>query len=128
MFKLSDKSKQNMAGVDPRLVSIVNKALEISIVDFGIPNDGGLRTPERQRELFNQKLSRADGVTRKSRHQSGRAIDFYAFVDGKASWEPAHLSLVACAFLQAASQLGIKVQWGGLWKGFRDMPHIEIIE
>jgi peptidoglycan L-alanyl-D-glutamate endopeptidase CwlK len=128
MFNLSSKSQLNMAGVNPQLVSLVNKALEISLIDFGIPNDGGLRTAERQRELFNQKLSKLDGFTKKSKHQSGKAIDFYAFVDGKASWAPEHLSLVACAFLQAASQLGIKVQWGGLWKGFRDMPHIELID
>ncbi len=128
MFNLSDKSKQNMAGVDPRLVSIVTKALEISIVDFGIPSDGGIRTPERQKELFDKKLSRADGYTKKSKHQTGKALDFYAFVDGKASWEPVHLSLVACAFLQAASELGIKLKWGGLWKGFRDMPHVELID
>ena len=55
-------------------------------------------------------------------------IDFYAYVDGKASWDEGHLALVATAFMQAAIKLGYKIQWGGLWKGFKDMPHIQLVE
>ena len=128
MFKLSNNSKDRMQGIDSRLIEIANLAITITIVDFGIPGDGGLRTAERQLELFNDGKSKADGYNKLSRHQSGKALDFFAYVDGKASWNELHLAMVACAFLQAASILGIQLEWGGLWKSFKDMPHVQLID
>ena len=126
MFKLSDKSKQRREGIDPRLIEISDLAIQISVIDFGIPGDGGLRTAERQNELFEDGKSKADGYDKLSEHQSGNALDFYAYVDGAASWEPEHLAMVAAAFLQAAAMLGYKLKWGGLWKSFKDMPHVQL--
>lgn len=126
MFKLSEKSKERRSGVDQRLIEISDLAIEITIIDFGIPRDGGVRIAERQKELYDAGKSKADGYKKLSEHQSKRALDFYAYVNGRASWEPRHLSMVACAMLQAASLLGYKLQWGGLWRGFKDMPHIQI--
>jgi peptidoglycan L-alanyl-D-glutamate endopeptidase CwlK len=125
-FKLSDRSRENMNGVDRRLVAIAEMAISISPIDFGIPQDGGVRTAERQFELFKAGKSKCDGFNKKSEHQSGLALDFYAFVDGKASWDREHLAIVAAAFLQSASMLGYKLNWGGLWKGFVDMPHVQL--
>ncbi len=115
MFQFSQKSKQRRAGVDPRLIKLSDRALELSVVDFGIPKNGGKRTSEEQYRLYLDGKSRADGHVDKSYHQTGKALDFYAFVDGKASWHPGHLAMVAAAMLQAASELGYRVTWGGLW-------------
>ena len=128
MFKLSNNSKHRMQGIDSRLIEIANLAITLTVVDFGIPGDGGLRTAERQLELFNDGKSKADGYNKLSKHQSGKALDFFAYVDGKASWNELHLAMVACAFLQAASILGIQLEWGGLWKSFKDMPHVQLID
>lgn len=127
-FKLSQKSLENMAGVDHRLIRIAEMAIAITRIDFGIPADGGVRTASRQNELFKAGKSKLDGFNKKSEHQSGKALDFYAFVDGKASWDPEHLSQVAAAFLQSASMLGYKLNWGGLWKSFVDMPHVQLVD
>ena len=54
-FVLGNKSKQNLAGVNLVLVDVVQLALTISVIDFGIPADGGIRTAERQKELFDAK-------------------------------------------------------------------------
>ena len=126
MNKFSNRSLATLATVDIRLQDIANLAIQISKVDFGIPSSGGLRTEEEQRELFNQGVSKIDGTTKKSFHQTGKALDFYAYVDGRASWSPGHLAQVACAFLQAASLLGYKLEWGGLWVNFVDMPHVQL--
>lgn len=128
MFKLSEKSKQRREGVDPRLVEISDLAIQITVVDFGHHTDAGKRTAERQNELYLDGKSKADGYNKLSRHQSGKALDFYAFVDGKASWDTEHLAMVAAAFLQAASILGYKLKWGGLWKSFKDYPHVELVD
>lgn len=137
MFKLSNTSIARLSGVNPNLIAVTNLAIKISVIDFGIPADGGIRTAERQKELYDKGVSKADGYNNLSNHQSGDALDFYAFVDGKASWESHHLAMVAAAHLQAASMLGVKLNWGGLWQRkvpkFKngipygwDMAHIEI--
>lgn len=126
-FKLSKRSKSRMEGIDSRLIAIAELAISLSIIDFGIPKDGGFRTVDRQKELFDRGASKCDGTNRKSRHQSGLAVDFFAYRDGKATWDKESMATVACAFLQAASILGIAVQWGGLWNSWQDFPHIELL-
>ena len=126
MFKLGQNSLNNRAGVDPRLIEISDLAISISNIDFGIPSTGGLRTTEDQAALFTSGVSKADGRNNKSYHQSGKALDVYAYVDGKASWEKEHLALIAAAVLQSSAELGYKLSWGGLWTSFCDMPHFQI--
>ena len=139
MFALSKKSMANRSGVDPRLIEISDLAISLSIIDFGHGNTSGIRTAETQRKLFDEGKSKADGVHNLSKHQTGKALDFYAFIDGRASWEHKHLAMVGAAFLQSASMLGYKLKWGGLWKRSTpkltdgiaygwDMAHVEIIE
>lgn len=128
MFKFSSKSLERMEGLDRRLIAIAHRALQLTSVDFGIPEHGGLRTAVEQNKLYNEGLSQCDGYTFKSNHQSGMALDFFAYVDGKASWEKEYMAMIACAFLQSASELGYKLEWGGLWKSFKDMPHVQLIE
>jgi len=126
MFKLGKNSLNNLVGVDDRLIDIAEVAIKLSNIDFGIPSTGGLRTEEVQAKLFADGVSKADGVNSKSYHQSGKALDVYAYVDGKASWDKLHLSLIAAAMLQASAQLGYELKWGGLWKSWQDYPHFEI--
>jgi len=126
MYKLSKRSKDRLLGVDERLIKVIDLALTITNIDFGIPGDGGLRTAERQKELFDKKLSKCDGYIKESYHQTGKAFDVYAYVDGKASWDRCHLTQVAAAILQAAGMIGYVVKWGGLFKSFTDLPHFEI--
>ena len=139
MFSLSQASKQHREGVDQRLIEISDLAITLTLVDFGHGPDSGIRTAARQHQLFMSGGSRADGYEKRSRHQDGKALDFYAYVKGAASWEPDHLAAVACAMLQAASMLGYRVKWGGLWKANNprvvngipygwDCPHIELVD
>jgi peptidoglycan L-alanyl-D-glutamate endopeptidase CwlK len=85
-----------------------------------------LRSAEDQAKLFTAGKSKADGRTNHSYHQTGKAVDVYAYVDGKASWEKEHLAIIAAAMLQASAQLGYELKWGGLWKSWQDFPHFEI--
>ena len=125
-FKLGKNSINNLAGVDGRLIAIADLAIELTNIDFGIPSTGGLRTTEDQAKLYEAGVSQADGVNNKSYHQSGKALDVYAYVEGKASWDKLDLALVATAMLQASAQLGYELKWGGLWKSWQDYPHFEI--
>lgn len=128
MFTLSERSQRHLQGVDPLLVRVVKRALEISKVDFGIPSTGGVRTIEQQRALYEAGKSKLDGVTRKSNHQLGKAVDVFAYVDGKASYDMGDLAQVATAMFAAAQEVGIKIKWGGHWKSFIDGPHFERVD
>ena len=126
MFQFSKKSEQRLLTADLRLQQIAHRALELSKIDFGIPEFGGKRTAQEQLGLYKAHKSNCDGIVKKSKHQSGLALDFYAFVNGKASWDKYHLAMVAAAFLQAANELGYKLTWGGLWTTFEDYPHVQV--
>lgn len=137
-FELSSNSKKNREGIDPRLIEISDMAIGISMIDFGHGLDSGKRTAARQHELYMDGVSKADGSTVLSNHQSGNALDFYAYVNGAASWEHHHLAMVAAAFLQAANILGYQLSWGGFWSPRNpnyingipygwDCPHVELI-
>lgn len=144
MFRLGESSKAQRKGLDPRLIEIDDLAIKLSLVDYGHPADSGLRTADRQFELFLADKTKCDGINNKSNHQAaedgyGKALDFAAYVNGSYSWKHEHLAMVACAFFQAASLLGYKIKWGGLWKSSSptvrngipygwDMPHIELVE
>lgn len=115
-----------MEGVHPDMIRVARRAIELTLVDFGIPATGGLRTAARQAELFATGKSKLDGVRKKSQHQSGRALDVYAYVKGAGSWDRDHLAHVATAMFQAASELGVAITWGGLWTRFPDSPHFQL--
>jgi peptidoglycan LD-endopeptidase CwlK len=133
-YKLSERSIKRMSGVDPRLQEIAQRAIEITAVDFGVPKGGGRRTAEQQNALYRDGASRCDGYTNRSNHQPptpggfGAALDFYAYKNGEASWVKYDLTMVAAAFLQAASELGYSLEWGGLWRTFPDFPHVQLVD
>jgi peptidoglycan L-alanyl-D-glutamate endopeptidase CwlK len=125
-FKFGEKSKARMRGINDQLIEVAELALLISPIDFGIPKHGGLRTAEEQQALFDGGTSQLDGSIKKSYHQSGMALDVFAYVDGKASWNEDHLTIIAAAMLEAANRLSVSLRWGGHWKNFKDMPHFEV--
>jgi peptidoglycan LD-endopeptidase CwlK len=139
VWKLSQSSKLNSSGINPKLAAIRDRALEISTIDFGHPKDAGLRTAVRQKQLFDEGASRCDGYNRRSKHQSGNAVDFYAYVDGASQWDIEYLAIVACAFLQAGSEMGYALRWGGHFRPLKrfhgknykagwDGGHIELMD
>jgi len=125
-YSLGNNSIINLANVDDKLVDIIEVALTLTSVDFGIPSTGGYRSEADQAKLFTAGKSKADGRTNKSFHQTGRAADVFAYVDGKASYDEYHLTIVAAAMLEAAGRLGHELRWGGHFKSFLDMPHFQL--
>ncbi len=132
MFYFSEASIKHMENIEFDLKQVAYRALTLSKVDFGIPSTGGLRTEEQQKLLFSEDKTSVNGISNRSKHQANsngksEAIDVYAYVDGKASWDHYHLLQVATAFLQAANELGVKLKWGGLFHSYIDMPHFELL-
>jgi peptidoglycan L-alanyl-D-glutamate endopeptidase CwlK len=127
MYKLSKRSYERLNGIDAILIAIVTESIKESPYDFGIPRSGGLRTAEEQYILFKDGKSKCDGFKKKSYHQSGKAFDIFAYVDGSASWDKEHLTAIAIHIQKIAKdQFNVDLEWGGDWKSFRDMPHFQI--
>ncbi|OPH36053.1 M15 family metallopeptidase [Moraxella equi] len=108
-YSLSELSLSRLKGVNPNLVKVVKRAIEITGVDFRVQE--GLRTKERQALLVRQGASQ----TMNSRHLTGHAVDLVAIVDGQVSWDFNHYYTIAKAIAQASTELGVSVRWGGAW-------------
>tara|TARA_R110001632_G_scaffold229079_3_gene364840 strand:+ start:587 stop:1039 length:453 start_codon:yes stop_codon:yes gene_type:complete len=109
MFKLSDISKKRLEGVKPELVAIVERAIEITGVDFGVTQ--GLRTIEEQEAL----VARGASKTMKSKHLTGDAVDLAAYIGSRVSWEITLYDDIADAMKQAAIELDTPIRWGAAW-------------
>ena len=120
MFKLSDRSRSRLQGVHPDLVSVVELAITLTEVDFGVTE--GLRTMERQRELVEAGAS----LTMNSRHLTGHAVDLVAYVGNEVRWDWPLYDKIAAAMFEAARDLGIPLEWGGNWKTLKDGPHFQL--
>ena len=119
-MNLGPRSKARLQGVNPDLVKVVERAIKLTTVDFTVIE--GLRTPERQRKLFDAGASQ----TLKSRHLTGHAVDLAAWVDDQIDWSWPLYDKIAAAMKQASAQVGVPIEWGGNWASFRDGPHFQL--
>lgn len=120
MYKLGTRSKQRLEGVHADLIRVVERAIEITTVDFLVLE--GVRTPERQRVLMEAGASQ----TMNSRHITGHAVDLGAWVGGQVDWSWPLYNKIAKAVKLAAEELGVPIVWGGDWRTFKDGPHFEL--
>jgi peptidoglycan L-alanyl-D-glutamate endopeptidase CwlK len=109
MFKLSKRSHDRLFGVDPRLVAVVETAIGITKVDFGVTE--GLRTRETQ-EMY---VRTGKSQTMNSKHLTGEAVDLVAFVNGTVSWELNLYDDIAEAMRIAAKEHDLPLRWGAAW-------------
>lgn len=124
-FKLGARSIERLKGVQPDLVKVVKRALELTEYDFSVIE--GVRSIETQRAYVEKGVSK----TMNSRHLTGHAVDLYP-VGRPTPWDRCHN--VAAAMLAAAKELGIHVRWGGDFnengrsddESFYDGPHFEL--
>lgn len=125
MFYLSGKSKKRLKGVHPDLVRVVERAIEITPLDFGV--SCGLRTEAEQYRA----LKYGSSLTMKSKHLAqddtwGHAVDLFVFIDGEITWEHKHFRKVVQAMFTAAIELGVQIEAGALWRDFLDSPHFQL--
>lgn len=137
-FKLGTTSMLRLKEVKPILRKVVERAIQISTVDFLVSE--GKRTLKRQTELYAQgRTSPGKKVTwtMNSKHLTGDAVDLVPFVDGKADWNDLKkFDEVYKAMMAAAEELGVKLRYGGDWdgdgilreKGETDSPHFELAD
>ncbi len=115
MYRLSARSKKRMTDAHPDLQQVVDRAIQITTVDFTVLEVK--RLIERQKAL----VAAGSSWTMDSRHLvSGitkmvHAADLGAFVDGTVDWSWPLYYRIAKAMQQAGRELNIPIRWGGCW-------------
>lgn len=119
-YNLSKKSRDRLAGVHPDLAKVVERAIEITEIDFAVLE--GVRSKTRQEQLVKAGASQ----TMRSRHLTGHAVDLGAYVAGSVRWDWPLYHKLAVAVKQAAAELQVPIEWGGDWTTFKDGPHWQL--
>lgn len=130
-FQLSAKSQERLAGVHPDLRRVVERAIELTTVDFIVTQ--GNRTPAEQAALYAQGRTKPGPKvtwTLNSRHVGGFAVDLAPWRDGGIDWDDngkrGLWPRIAEAMLAAAAELKVPITWGGKWSKTPDRPHFEL--
>lgn len=136
-FKLGRKSLERLKGVHPDLVRVCMLGIEYSSIDFTVTE--GLRDEVRQLELYEKGFSKTM-ASKHLRQNDGWAhafdvvavgdIDKDGAIDAQdkdLTWKPEIYVEIASAMRSAADALGVKIRWGGEFKGFFDGPHFELV-
>lgn len=118
-FKLSKSSMKNLEGVRGDLRMLVEEAITISPVDFGILDNGGLRTASMQKALYQSGASKLNGTSIKSKHQKqadgfGWAVDLVPYMNGF-RWEWPLIYPIAGVMAYLSRKRDVELRWGGVW-------------
>lgn len=128
-YSLSHRSLTALVGVHPDMIRVVKRAITLTSQDFLVVE--GVRSPERQRELYAQgrtKPGRKVTWTLMSNHfvqksGYGHAVDLCPY---PVDWNDlTKFAAIADAMTRAALMEGVRLAWGGDWKA-PDRPHFEL--
>lgn len=119
-FAFGSRSLKRLEGIHPDLRKVMDRAIATTSIDFTVLE--GLRNIDRQRQLVAQGASK----TMRSRHLTGHAVDIAPLVDGQASWDWPLYNRLAPIVKKAALDVGVKIEWGGDWRTFKDGPHWQL--
>lgn len=132
MPEFSKKSLERLSGVHPDLQTIMHYVVK----DFDIKVISGLRTQEEQQALYAQGRSapgdivtHLDGLTRRSKHQTGLAVDVAPYpIDWEDHERFRNMGWYILGVARMLKQYGAvdhDIKWGGTWQ-WKDYPHFEI--
>lgn len=143
-YTLGATSRSRLKGVHPDLVRVVERAIQISTVDFSVLE--GVRTPARQRALYAQGRTKPGPKvtwTLTSNHfvnattGFGHAVDLVPHpVDWEGPDKFPKFDAISRAMFAASQDLGIPIRWGADWdrdgkpreRGETDSPHFELVQ
>jgi|TARA_R100001530_G_scaffold32972_1_gene25861 hypothetical protein len=125
MPRFGSRSRRRLKGVDAKLVNVLNetiKLMDITVIE-------GVRSKKRQAELLKKGATKV----KYSKHMEGKAVDVAPYPIQWKDRERFHY--MGGIVRGVASQMGVKVRWGGDWdsdgeikdNNFDDLVHIELV-
>lgn len=136
-FAWGRSSKVRLLGVHKILRIFADRLIDRVSIDITIPYRGGRRTAETQYDIFvnGNGATQRDGYTKKSYHQTGKALDIVAA--GKTIEQMydidslEHIMEVAevvwCEMQEEGLTEGYTLELGGHWS-WKDRPHYQIVK
>lgn len=135
-YTFGKRSLKAYKTIHPDLQKILDEA--IKLYDFSIIS--GKRTAKEQNELFKLRRSKLDGYKKKSKHQSGKAVDIMPYKKGTNAFSSRLTDTFRFYYMMGiiktvAERLDIKIRLGMDWdsddiysdQNFHDLPHFELI-
>ena len=115
------RSKENLATCEQEIQDVLNEA--IKHYDFSVID--GHRDMATQNKYFNEGVSKVRWPNSKHNSYPSRAVDIIPYPDGFDA-DNSEFDRMATYILSACSRLGVRMDWGGHWKNFKDYPHFEL--
>jgi len=120
MPKFSEKSRLKLSTCDPELRKLFNEV--IKHVDCTIIE--GHRNKDRQNKLFQEGHTQVKYPNSNHNSMPSRAVDVVPY---PIDWDNINRFHHFAGIVKGiASQMGLKIKWGGEFKGFFDGPHYEV--
>ena len=118
------KSIDRLNTCDERLIKIMHNVIEL--YDFSVLC--GHRGEKEQNEAYASGASKAKWGQSKHNTKPSKAIDIAPYDKG-INWQDTEaFTFLATLVLAEAQKQGVKVKWGGHFKGFYDGVHFELME
>jgi len=135
MFNWGKRSVKNINTVNNLLQILSQRLILVTPYDIGVLNSGGKRTAEEQNAIYQAGNSKCDGYKKLSYHQSGLAIDFVPYIDGKFTWANGKAFLtIAKLTLEIWEDMVLEgitedyhLHWGGFWNA-KDLDNDGLLE
>ena len=114
-FSLSSRSRGKLEGVHPDMVAVVETAITLTKVDFGVTY--GVRTLEEQKRLYESGRSQTMNSKHLLQDDTGysHAVDVVAYDGSDVVWEINVYDDICDAFKKAAEMHGVAIKWGAAW-------------
>lgn len=134
MPKFSESSASKLATCHPELIRLFNEVVKYHDCTIIC----GVRSDFDQKKAFAEGKSKKDGVKNRSMHQTSKEHPYSRAVDVSPfpiDWNDLKRFYFFAGIVKGvASQLGIKLRWGGDWdsdndfkdNSFNDLPHFEL--
>ena len=121
MPQFGQRSRQNLETCDQEIQDVLNEA--IKHFDFSVID--GYRNMERQNTYFNEGVSKLRWPHSRHNTYPSRAVDIVPYPGGFDNDDEV-FDRMATYVLSAACDVGVRLDWGGHWKNFKDYAHFEL--
>lgn len=124
-------SRERLSTCHPAIQKVFNEVIK----HFDCTIVEGHRPKEKQDEYYPKK-SKVQWPNSKHNSEPSEGIDACPYINGSLSWDRTHCLYFAGFVLGVASQMGIRMRWGGDWdmdneavtdQEFQDLVHFELV-
>ncbi|WP_239374110.1 M15 family metallopeptidase [Snodgrassella gandavensis] len=147
MYKLGKRSLNNLQGVNPNRVKVVERAMQSTTQDFTVVE--GKHSKE-QCSINYGKGRMASECTQKdidpeyarpnerqitwvsqilaSKHATGRTVDIYPYPINMKDSDLKKFKAITAAMKQTAAELGVTINLGSNWQKIKNLQHFEVVQ